>query len=245
DDFRDPQRWKECAKQGKMPCYFDLIEENVYLTERKKNKSHRDIKRMQCECTPLSKDERAQGEIACGEDCLNRLLMIECSSRCPNGDYCSNRRFQRKQHADVEVILTEKKGWGLRAAKDLPSNTFVLEYCGEVLDHKEFKARVKEYARNKNIHYYFMALKNDEIIDATQKGNCSRFMNHSCEPNCETQKWTVNGQLRVGFFTTKLVPSGSELTFDYQFQRYGKEAQKCFCGSANCRGYLGGENRVS
>ncbi|MBZ3872441.1 Histone-lysine N-methyltransferase SETD2 [Sciurus carolinensis] len=152
DDFRDPQRWKECAKQGKMPCYFDLIEENVYLTERKKNKSHRDIKRMQCECTPLSKDERAQGEIACGEDCLNRLLMIE---------------------------------W----------NTFVLEYCGEVLDHKEFKARVKEYARNKNIHYYFMALKNDEIIDATQKGNCSRFMNHSCEPNCETQK--VDGELEA------------------------------------------------
>ncbi|NWR94252.1 SETD2 methyltransferase, partial [Furnarius figulus] len=245
DDFRDPQRWKEFAKQGKMPCYFDLIEENVYLTERKKNKSHRDIKRMLCECPPLSKEERAQGEVACGEDCLNRLLMIECSSRCPNGDYCSNRRFQKKQHADVEVILTEKKGWGLRAAKDLPSNTFVLEYCGEVLDHKEFKARVKEYARNKNIHYYFMALKNDEIIDATQKGNCSRFMNHSCEPNCETQKWTVNGQLRVGFFTTKLVPSGSELTFDYQFQRYGKEAQKCFCGSSNCRGFLGGENRVS
>jgi len=45
----------------------------------------------------------------------------------------------------------------------LCSNTFVLEYCGEVLDHKEFKARVKEYARNKNIHYYFMALKNDEV----------------------------------------------------------------------------------
>uniref|UniRef100_A0A6P8QJU7 [histone H3]-lysine(36) N-trimethyltransferase n=1 Tax=Geotrypetes seraphini TaxID=260995 RepID=A0A6P8QJU7_GEOSA len=244
-DFRDPQHWKDYSKQGKMPPYFDLIEENVYLTERKKNKTHRDIKRMQCECSLLSKEERAQGAVACGEDCLNRLLMIECSSRCPNGEYCSNRRFQKKQHADVEVILTEQKGWGLRAAKELPPNTFVLEYCGEVLDHKEFKARVKEYARSKNIHYYFMALKNDEIIDATQKGNCSRFMNHSCEPNCETQKWTVNGQLRVGFFTTRLVPASSELTFDYQFQRYGKEAQKCFCGSANCRGYLGGENRVS
>uniref|UniRef100_A0A8C4T551 [histone H3]-lysine(36) N-trimethyltransferase n=1 Tax=Erpetoichthys calabaricus TaxID=27687 RepID=A0A8C4T551_ERPCA len=243
--FQDPLAWKEKAKLGKMPPYFDLIEENLYLTERKKNKSHRDIKRMQCECSILAKEERAQGMVACGDDCLNRLLMIECSSRCPNGQYCSNRRFQRKQHADFEVILTENKGWGLRAAVDLPPNTFVLEYCGEVLDHKEFKARVKEYARSKNIHYYFMALKNNEIIDATLKGNCSRFMNHSCEPNCETQKWTVNGQLRVGFFTTKLVPAGAELTFDYQFQRYGKEAQKCLCGAPSCRGFLGGENRVS
>lgn len=39
----------------------------------------------------------------------------------------------------------------------------MLEYCGEVLDHKEFKSRVKEYARSKNIHYYFMALKNNEV----------------------------------------------------------------------------------
>uniref|UniRef100_A0A672JB44 [histone H3]-lysine(36) N-trimethyltransferase n=1 Tax=Salarias fasciatus TaxID=181472 RepID=A0A672JB44_SALFA len=244
-DFQDASKWKEYSKSKKMPPYFDLIEENLYLTERKKSKSHRDIKRMQCECPVLPREERSRGVLACGEDCLNRLLMIECSSRCLNGVYCSNRRFQMKQHADFEVILTEDKGWGLRAAKDLASNTFVLEYCGEVLDHKEFKTRVKEYARNKNIHYYFMSLKNNEIIDATLKGNCSRFMNHSCEPNCETQKWTVNGQLRVGFFTTKAVTAGTELTFDYQFQRYGKEAQKCFCGAPSCRGFLGGENRVS
>uniref|UniRef100_A0A8C2ZKU2 [histone H3]-lysine(36) N-trimethyltransferase n=1 Tax=Cyclopterus lumpus TaxID=8103 RepID=A0A8C2ZKU2_CYCLU len=244
-DFRDSNRWKECARSKKMPPYFDLIEENMYLTERKKSKSHRDIKRMQCECPVLPREERSRGVLACGEDCLNRLLMIECSSRCLNGAYCSNRRFQKKLHADFEVILTEDKGWGLRAARELASNTFVLEYCGEVLDHKEFKTRVKEFARNKNIHYYFMSLKNNEIIDATLKGNCSRFMNHSCEPNCETQKWTVNGQLRVGFFTSKVVTAGTELTFDYQFQRYGKEAQKCFCGAPSCRGFLGGENRVS
>ncbi|XP_028326057.1 histone-lysine N-methyltransferase SETD2 isoform X2 [Gouania willdenowi] len=244
-DFQDSNKWRDHSKSKKMPPYFDLIDENRYLTERKKSKSHRDIKRMQCECPVLPREERSRGVLACGEDCLNRLLMIECSSRCLNGAHCSNRRFQMKQHADFDVILTEDKGWGLRAAKDLTPNTFVLEYCGEVLDHKEFKTRVKEYARNKNIHYYFMSLKNNEIIDATQKGNCSRFMNHSCEPNCETQKWTVNGQLRVGFFTTKTVPAGTELTFDYQFQRYGKEAQKCFCGAPSCRGFLGGENRVS
>lgn len=39
----------------------------------------------------------------------------------------------------------------------------MLEYCGEVLDHREFKSRVKEYARSKNVHYYFMALKNNEV----------------------------------------------------------------------------------
>lgn len=63
-----------------MSCHCQEIYLNGFykiLPNRKKNKSHRDIKRMQCECAPLSKDERAQGEIACGEDCLNRLLMIE------------------------------------------------------------------------------------------------------------------------------------------------------------------------
>lgn len=66
----------------------------------------------------------------------------------------------------------------------LCSNTFVLEYCGEVLDHKEFKARVKEYARNKNIHYYFMALKNDEVSGEPKKTltgfvlSCLTFLNN-------------------------------------------------------------------
>ncbi|GIY63172.1 histone-lysine N-methyltransferase SETD2 [Caerostris extrusa] len=66
-----------------------------------------------------------------------------------------------------------------------------------------------------------MALKSDEILDAANKGNLSRFMNHSCDPNCETQKWTVNGNLRIGFFAKRDIKAGEELTFDYQFQRYG------------------------
>jgi len=46
------------------------------------------------------------------------------------------------------------------------------------------------------------------IIDAGPKGNLSRFMNNSCEPNCETQKWTVNGDLRIGLFATEDIPAG-------------------------------------
>lgn len=63
-----------------------------------------------------------------------------------------------------------------------------MEYVGEVVDPKDFKRRAKDYSKDKNRHYYFMALKSDQIIDATMKGNVSRFINHSCDPNAETQK---------------------------------------------------------
>lgn len=52
------------------------------------------------------------------------------------------------------------------------------------------------------------ALLQDRIIDAGPKGNYSRFMNHSCQPNCETQKWTVNGDTRVGLFAICDIPVG-------------------------------------
>jgi histone-lysine N-methyltransferase SETD2 len=57
-----------------------------------------------------------------------------------------------------------------------------------VVDVKEFKRRCEKYSKNKNEHFYFMALRNDQFIDATKKGNIARFFNHSCDPNCETQK---------------------------------------------------------
>jgi len=59
------------------------------------------------------------------------------------------------------------------------------------------------------------------MIDASQKGCLSRFINHSCNPNCETQKWIVKGFLKIGIFTKRLIKKGEELTFDYRFERYG------------------------
>ena len=65
---------------------------------------------------------------------------------------------------------------------------FVMEYVGEVLDFRLFKSRTKQYSKAGQEHFYFMAINPEEIIDATIKGNISRFINHSCDPNCETQK---------------------------------------------------------
>lgn len=64
-------------------------------------------------------------------------------------------------------------------------------------------------------------------------------MNHSCQPNCETQKWTVNGDTRVGLFANEDIPAGSELTFNYNLECVGKEKKICRCGASNCSGYIG------
>lgn len=72
------------------------------------------------------------------------------------------------------------------------------------------------------------------------QGNFARFINHSCEPNCETQKWMVRGELAIGLFTLRDVKAGEELTFDYNFERYGDKPMRCYCMSKKCRQYIGG-----
>ena len=66
-----------------------------------------------------------------------------------------------------------------------------------------------------------------------------RFINHSCQPNLETQKWLVGGRTCIGLFALSDIPSGTELTFDYQLDTLGHSKMKCHCGAENCSGFLG------
>jgi len=67
-----------------------------------------------------------------------------------------------------------------------------------------------------------------------------RFMNHSCEPNCVTQKWTVNGDTRIGLFALHDISAGTELVFDYRLQSCsGVEKKPCQCGAARCSKFIG------
>lgn len=77
------------------------------------------------------------------------------------------------------------------------------------------------------------------MIDAGPKGNVARFMNHCCQPNCETQKWTVNGETRVGLFATEDIAADAELTFNYNLECTGTEKKVCKCGAPNCSGFIG------
>ena len=44
----------------------------------------------------------------------------------------------------------------------------------------------------------------------------SRFANHSCDPNCRTEKWTVGGETAVGLFALRDIAEGEEVTYNYQ-----------------------------
>ncbi|KAK5814458.1 hypothetical protein F5H01DRAFT_25237 [Linnemannia elongata] len=221
---------------------YQTIQDNIYKGANTGNSPVDDCLPCQCKFNPHV-DPRWK---ACGPDCINRNLLVECiEDDCPCGSYCLNRRFQMRQNARVDVVRTEKKGFGLRAKEDLPTGSFVMEYIGEVLPYANFVKRTREYSNAGVEHFYFMSLQSDEVIDATKKGCLARFINHSCNPNCHLEKWVVGSKLRIGIFTIKPVQNGEELTFDYQFERYGVEAQKCYCGWPNCTGYIGGNKRTS
>ena len=95
------------------------------------------------------------------------------------------------------------------------------------------------YAGTKN--FYFLSLEKGHVIDSGTRGSAARFVNHSCNPNTEMQKWYVNDTPRIGLFAGRnRIHGGEELTYDYNFDWFeGTVAQECKCGSDNCRGIIG------
>ena len=103
---------------------------------------------------------------------------MECVGDCACGTACQNQRFQRKQYANVSVVKTEKKGYGLRTNNALKPGNFIFEYIGEVINYKAFRQRYVQYDKEGIKHFYFMSLNKDDFVDATKKGNLGRFCNH-------------------------------------------------------------------
>uniref|UniRef100_A0A3B4YXI7 Histone-lysine N-methyltransferase NSD3 n=1 Tax=Stegastes partitus TaxID=144197 RepID=A0A3B4YXI7_9TELE len=188
-----------------------------------------------CNCRPTD-------EHPCSLDsqCLNRMLQYECHPQvCPAGDNCENQCFSKRLYAETEVIKTDGRGWGLRTNQALRKGDFVTEYVGEVIDSEECQQRIKRAHENHVTNFYMLTLTKDRVIDAGPKGNSSRFMNHSCSPNCETQKWTVNGDVRIGLFALCDIEASTELTFNYNLHCVGNRRTSCHCGADNCSGFLG------
>ncbi|XP_026848443.1 histone-lysine N-methyltransferase ash1 [Drosophila persimilis] len=186
-----------------------------------------------------------QGEKACLDNCLNRMVYTECSpSNCPAAEKCRNQKIQRHEVAPgVERFMTLDKGWGVRTKLPIAKGTYILEYVGEVVTEREFKQRMASIYLN-DTHHYCLHLDGGLVIDGQRMGSDCRFVNHSCEPNCEMQKWSVNGLSRMVLFAKRPIEQGEELTYDYNFSLFNpSEGQPCRCNMPQCRGVIGGKSQ--
>ncbi|KAL3316838.1 Histone-lysine N-methyltransferase NSD3 [Cichlidogyrus casuarinus] len=234
--LRKQKREKCNQDSSKGPRYFKKIKINYPIGNVRVYKLQDVNEALMCECKPGDPDP-------CGptSECLNRELKFECvASLCRNGAQCRNQRFTKRQYPPQKPFKTQDgRGWGLRALTDIDKGEFVNEYIGDLIDEEEANRRLKHAHENNITEYYMMKLDNQRIIDAGPKGNLSRFANHSCDPNLNTEKWTVNGDVRVGLFAVKHIKAGEELTFNYNFMSLGQEMLNCKCGTSSCVGHMG------
>ena len=112
-------------------------------------------------------------------------------------------------------------GWGVFALEPITKNTRIVDYGGELIDHKESYTRETQYLKKGCI--WCFTVNRRWVRDANVDGNVARFINHACRPNCYSQ---IDGQtiwIRAG----KNITAGDELTYDYYTD--GDQIIQCNC----------------
>lgn len=127
-------------------------------------------------------------------------------------------------------------GRGVFAARNIPAETFLIEYQGERISEKEASRRQGGDPDNP-YHTFFFSLESGKLIDGGDNGSDARWINHSCEPNCEARE----EKGRVYIYTTRDIKRGEEFNYDYGLvveERQTKALKKsyeCRCGAESCR----------
>jgi uncharacterized protein len=146
----------------------------------------------------------------------------------------------RKKESDrpFEIRASPIQGLGAFATELIPKGMRLIEYAGERLTTAQADARYPDDDRRH--HTFLFAIDDDVVIDAAVDGNDARFINHSCDPNCDAV--VDNG--RIWIETIRDVEPGEELAYDYAYEleeRHSPAAKRrypCSCGAENCRGTI-------
>lgn len=247
EKFTNLKNTSRKRKIGKLYQDSDGSEPNIQVTRANRKKTYRKIrKNVYGKSVKPSKSAytarcNCKEEDKCGDGCWNRMDLIECDSTCLCGSNCTNRVIQNGTVASIERFMTKNKGWGVKACEPIKSGKFVIEYIGEVVSASTFENRMKEDYKN-NLHHYGLKISRDLLIDSHNMGNMSRYVNHSCRPNCTLQRWEVDGLPRMALFSLNDIEKGEEITFNYNFTTF-KDAQKCKCGAKECIGYITSQSK--
>ncbi len=125
------------------------------------------------------------------------------------------------------------------ALQDLAEGETLIEYVGEIISWDEAQDRHPHDPKDPN-HTFYFHVNEDKVIDALHGGNSSRWINHSCAPNCEADE----DNERVFIKALRNIKAGEELNYDYGLiidEPYTKKLlaeYPCWCGAKNCRGTL-------
>lgn len=130
-------------------------------------------------------------------------------------------------------------GNGVFATRKIPAGAGIIEYRGKRISEKQAEKRFGLDPENP-FHTFFFSLENGKLIDGGDEGNDARWINHSCEPNCEARE----EKGRVFIHALRDIARGEELNYDYglvideRMSKALKKAYECRCGSAHCRGTM-------
>ncbi len=132
-------------------------------------------------------------------------------------------------------------GHGIVATKNIRKNKKIIEYIGEKIlkseGDKRSEQRIKKYLNSsKTGSVYIFELNKDYDIDGSPAYNKARYINHSCDPNCEVD--IVDNEIWIS--SIKSIKKGDELSYDYgyEFDKDDYKDHTCKCGSKNCIGYI-------
>ena len=131
------------------------------------------------------------------------------------------------------------QGIGGFATRPIPAGVRLIEYAGQRLTVAEADARYPDVPGERH-HTFLFAIDDEIVIDAAFEGNEARFINHSCDPNCDA----VIDDGRIWIETIRDVGAGEELAYDYAYmldERHSPAAKRrfpCQCGAATCRGTI-------
>lgn len=120
------------------------------------------------------------------------------------------------------------QGWGGFAARDLRQGACVMEYVGERITKAESLRRCE--ADNP----FIFSLDDDWDLDGGVPWNPARFLNHSCQPNCDAEC----DEGRIWIVARRDIAAGEELTFNYGYDLQDYREHPCGCGAAGCVGYI-------
>tara|TARA_B100001250_G_C19747382_1_gene765997 strand:- start:320 stop:805 length:486 start_codon:yes stop_codon:yes gene_type:complete len=132
-------------------------------------------------------------------------------------------------------------GTGVYATKNISKDKKIIQYIGERINKKEgdkrSELRLKKYLHSKKTgSVYIFELNKKYDIDGSPLYNKARYINHSCNPNCEVN--IFNDEIWIS--SVKRIKKGEELTYDYgySFDKDDYKDHECKCGSKNCIGYI-------